>query len=186
MNAAKLKVCKQCKAEYQPRKPLQTVCSLTCALDRSREGRREAARKDQRRRDTETRARLKTLSARRKEAQAAFNEYVRMRDFNKPCVSCGQSPYQGQRHASHYRSRGAASHLAFNLYNVHASCAQCNSSKSGNIIPYRVELIRRIGQERVEALENDNQTRRFSHDYLNRMKKIMRKKARMIRKRKGI
>lgn len=181
-----MKTCKHCGEGYTPRKPMQAVCSLPCALERSREAQREASQRFQRQRDTETRERLKTLSQRRKEAQAAFNEYVRMRDSNKPCVSCGQSPYQGQRHASHYRSRGAASHLAFNLYNVHASCAQCNSSKSGNIIPYRIELIRRIGQERVEALENDNEPRRFTTDYLKRMKKIMRKKARMVRKRRGL
>ncbi|VEB00995.1 bacteriophage Lambda NinG protein [Klebsiella pneumoniae] len=63
--------------------------------------------------------------------------------------------------ASHYRSRGAASHLKFNVFNVHSACTRCNRQLSGNAVEYRIRLIERIGLDRVERLETDNEPRRF-------------------------
>lgn len=72
---------------------------------------------------------LKTKTQWRSEAQAAFNRYVRLRDAGKPCISCGRLPEQkfgGTMDCGHYRTRGAAAHLAFNLHNTAAQCVYCN------------------------------------------------------------
>ena len=123
----------------------------------------------------------KTVRERVNEAQAAFNEYIRVRDRDKPCVSCGavSSP---QWDAGHYRSRGAASHLRFNLLNTQKQCNKCNRFLSGNIVEYRKELLNRIGEERLERLENDNEPRKFDREYLERVKKIFRKRTRIYKK----
>ncbi|EEL1081510.1 hypothetical protein G7252_005064, partial [Salmonella enterica] len=100
---------------------------------------------------------FKTKAQWDKEAQAAFNRYIRIRDEGKPCISC-DAPLVGKSNfltgsaidASHYRSRGAASHLKFNVFNVHSACTRCNRQLSGNAVEYRIRLIRRIGLERVE------------------------------------
>lgn len=129
---------------------------------------------------------LKTAGDYTKEAQAAVNKYVRLRDHGKPCISCGSLPAQklgGTMDAGHYRSRGAAGHLRFNLLNIHAQCVKCNLYKSGNAVDYRLNLIEKIGLDKVEGLENDNTSRKFTIEYLRRIKKIFNKKARLMQKR---
>lgn len=137
-------------------------------------------------------AEFKTKAQWDKEAQSAFNRYIRIRDEGKECVSCG-NPLIGNRNyltgsaidASHYRSRGAASHLKFNVFNVHSACTRCNRQLSGNAVEYRVRLIARIGLERVERLESDNEPRRFDIPYLKRIKSIFTRKARSLEKRRA-
>ena len=119
---------------------------------------------------------LKTASDYIKEAQVAFNAYIRVRDKNKPCISCGCLPGDtvqgGKFDAGHYRSRGSASHLRYHLLNCHSQCVKCNRYLSGNVVEYRKGLIARIGAERVEKLEMDNNPRKLTIDYLKRVKKI--------------
>jgi len=154
--------------------------------------------KDKHQADKEGRARrqkiresFKTKSQWDKEAQSAFNRYIRIRDDGKECVSCG-NPLIGKNNyltgsaidASHYRSRGAASHLKFNVFNVHSACTRCNRQLSGNAVEYRIRLIERIGLERVERLESDNEPRRFDIPYLQRIKSIFTRKSRALEKRR--
>jgi hypothetical protein len=78
----------------------------------------------------------------------------RIRDEGKPAraaeTRCWQSNgLTGSIDASHYRSRGAASHLKFNVLNVHSACTRCNRQLSGNAVEYRIHLIERIGLDRV-------------------------------------
>lgn len=149
------------------------------------------AEKAGRQRRQEKRESLKSKSQWDKEAQSAFNRYIRIRDEGKPCVSCG-NPLLGKSNyltgsaidASHYRSRGAASHLKFNVFNVHSACTRCNRQLSGNAVEYRIRLIERIGLERVERLESDNEPRRFDIPYLQRIKSIFTRKARAMEKRR--
>ena len=134
---------------------------------------------------------LKSKSQWDKEAQSAFNRYIRIRDEGKPCVSCC-NPLMGKSNyltgsaidASHYRSRGAASHLKFNVFNVHSACTRCNRQLSGNAVEYRIRLVDRIGLERVERLEADNFPRRFDVAYLKRVKAIFSRRANALIKRR--
>ncbi len=86
-------------------------------------------------------------------AQGSFNKFIRKRDENKPCISCGNK-INGVRHASHYLSSGGHSSVRFHEDNVHVSCYKCNVMLSGNQIKYRIRLIQLIGVERVEHLES--------------------------------
>jgi len=130
---------------------------------------------------------LKSVSDWNKEAQTSINKYVKFRDHGKPCVSCGcelSINYGGTTDCGHYRSRGSASHLRFNLLNMASQCSRCNRYLSGNVVEYRKELINRIGVDRVEQLENDNEPRKFDIEYLKRLKRIFNKRARYYEKRK--
>ena len=131
----------------------------------------------------ETKERLKTRSDRVRDAQAAFNRYIRARDRGKPCICCGRSQgdlkHGGAVDAGHYRSRGSAPGLKFNLFNCHSQLAYCNRYLSGNAVGYRAGLIERIGLERVERLERDNSPRRFDAEYLDRVKRIFTKRAKL-------
>ncbi|ANR76990.1 hypothetical protein BBB57_01180 [Kosakonia sacchari] len=153
---------------------------------------KHVAEKEGRQRRQAKRESFKTKAQWEKEAQSAFNRYIRIRDEGKECVSCG-NPLIGKSNyltgsaidASHYRSRGAASHLKFNTFNVHSACTRCNRQLSGNAVEYRIRLINRIGLERVERLEANNEPRRFDIPYLQRIKSIFTRRARQLEKRRA-
>ncbi|SXN10261.1 recombination protein NinG [Klebsiella pneumoniae] len=189
--------CAHCREWFHPAREGQVVCSFECATAigkkqtaKAREAAKARAVKRQRRRAK--REAFKTKAQWDKEAQSAFNRYIRIRDEGKPCVSCG-SPLIGKSNyltgsaidASHYRSRGAASHLKFNVFNVHSACTRCNRQLSGNAVEYRIHLIERIGLDRVERLEADNVPRRFDIPYLQRIKSIFTRRARALEKRRA-
>lgn len=182
----KRKRCKseECKKLFEPHKPMQVVCCPLCAVIYARTNQARKALSKARKAETkELRDKLKTKSDYAKEAQKAVNQYVRLRDKGKPCISCDK-PDSGnhQRHASHYRSVGSARQLRFNLWNIHASCKQCNWDKSGNIGEYRPRLIEKIGIEKVEWLECNNELSDYSIEYLKRLKKVFNKKIKRIKK----
>ncbi len=97
----------------------------------------------------------------KKKAQVVFNAWVRNRDKDLPCVSCGS---WNTEHASHYYSAGQHNNLRFHEDNVWLACKRCNYFLHGNLIPYRQELIKRIGIERVEALDNLAKVRQTKDD----------------------
>lgn len=81
-----------------------------------------------------------------------FSIYVRRRDVDKGCISCGQALRFDYCDAGHYIPR---THTAtrWNVYNVNAQCYTCNRLLDGNIAAYRQGLIKRYGIEVVERLE---------------------------------
>jgi hypothetical protein len=184
------KRCRCCRNLFEPYNSLQIACSPLCAIAVSKTKAGKQHREKATRADTRQRKEaLKTAGDYIKEAQLAFNRYIRARDYGLPCVSCDATPEKkigGTMDCGHYRSRGAAGHLRFNVFNACAQCVTCNRYKSGNAVDYRIELIRRIGLERVERLENDNKPRKFTIEYLKRLKAIFSKRARMTAARKGL
>ncbi len=185
----KPKKCRTCKQKFIPKNSLQIVCSPSCAMQHVVEqSERKKKRQEKLQRDELRirREKLKTKSDWSKEAQVAVNRYIFWRDYGKPCIACGRPLNYGVRggavDASHYRSRGSASHLRYNVFNIHAGCVRCNRELSGNLIPFRVNLIGKIGADRVEKLEHDNTPRKFDIDYLKRMKTIFTRRARHYEK----
>ncbi|WP_340618791.1 recombination protein NinG [Xenorhabdus entomophaga] len=194
----KPKICKICQSEFIPYLSTQKVCSVPCA---AQFGKIETQRKEEKELHRQRSIARQELKARKeklkskadweKEAQALFNKYIRARDHGKECISCGCELAGASNYltgsaidASHYRSRGAASHLRFNVFNVHSSCTRCNRQLSGNAVEYRIRLIKRIGLSRVEALESNNQLRKFDIEYLKRVKKLFARRARYYEKRR--
>lgn len=153
----RLKRCAVCREKFQPRSMTHKACKPECAAIHA-----EAIRKVQdRKSDRERRVALKTRQDWLREAQAAFNAFIRARDHDQPCISCGRF-HQGQWHAGHFRSVGAMAALRFDESNVHKQCAPCNNHLSGNILEYRLRLICKIGQVAVDWLEMDHSTVKYS------------------------
>lgn len=118
------------------------------------------------------------------ECRRIVQKIARIRDRNDGCISCHMGTnYGGQWHGSHYRSHGGCSSLQFHLWNIHKSCSQCNLHKSGNIAEYRPRLIQKIGSERVDWLDMQPKSQRFTREYLERFKKVMGKRLRRMEKR---
>lgn len=186
--AVKLKVCRVCRVRFPPARPMQTVCSPSCAIEWAKQkGARENARQGQIKRKTHREAiiKAKPLSWHRSKAQAAFNRYICLRDemAGYGCISCGTQNQNIQYCAGHYRTRGAASQLAFNEDNVHRQCnKRCNLELSGNIREYRPALLAKIGQDRLEAIENNAEAKKWSAEELDEIAKIYRARVREMLK----
>lgn len=125
----------------------------------------EAERADHQRL-AEKKRQVKPLSYFIKQAQQAFNEFIRYRDRHLPCISCGRH-HEGQYHAGHFRTTGANPELRFNEDNCHRQCAPCNNHLSGNLIAYRPALIAKIGQVRFDALMGPHELPKWKReDYI--------------------
>ena len=82
--------------------------------------------------------------------QTVFNEYIRLRDKDKPCISCGEyKPLQ----AGHYYSVKGYDGLRFDELNVHGECAGCNCFDESHLIGYGENLLERIGKLNCEILK---------------------------------
>lgn len=183
----KPKRCKACREVFTPVRSLQAVCGGLCAAAWARKQREKAEAiqaVQERKVDRERKVKLKTRGDWVREAQAAFNGFIRARDSGKPCICCGRTStgeaFGGDWDAGHYRSRGAAPHLRFDERNVHAQLKQCNRFAAGNVVGYRKGLIERIGLEAVEALEADQEPRQYSVDDLKAIKALYQRKRREI------
>lgn len=180
----KQKTCKACRAEFTPMRPMQKVCCGDCAisLGNLKKAKRERTQAAQERKETKVKLeKLKSRSDWAKEAQTAFNRWVRLRDAAQPCISCGRH-HQGQYHAGHYMSRGAHPELAYEPLNCHKQCSPCNTHLSGNIALYRQSLVREIGIEKVEWLEGPHEPTHYSEDDLKAIKADYTRKARELEK----
>jgi hypothetical protein len=146
------------------------------------------ARRNEKRRDRAKKEELKTIADFIREAQKAFNEYVRLRDHDKPCICCGRTASDanlltGSRwDAGHYRSTGSASHLRFNEDNCHRQLVVCNRHGAGRAVDYRVGLVARIGREAVEALESSNTPHKWTREELIAIRDTYRAKVRALKK----
>lgn len=124
------------------------------------------ADKTDRKRLAEKNQQVKPLSYFIKQAQQAFNEFIRYRDREQACISCGRH-HEGQYHAGHFRTTGANPELRFNEDNCHRQCAPCNNHLSGNLIAYRPALIAKIGQARFDALMGPHEMPKWKReDYI--------------------
>lgn len=187
----KPKTCKNpaCRDSFVPQRLGQAVCSPKCALAtvevqkaKEKKSLAQAGRRDIK----ERKEALKSRGDHMREAQQAFNEYIRTRDqaAGHLCISSGKPlDWSGNAvDAGHYRSVGSAPHLRFDERNCHAQSKQDNRFLSGNAVDYRIGLIARIGQEAVDALESDQSVRKYTVDEIKAIKAKYRAMTRELKK----
>ena len=100
-----------------------------------------------------------------------FNLYCRLRDMRLSedgsiyynCCACGRrievrlfstrEIYNGRgHHASHYFNSDKYPAVEYNEDNINLSCKQCNRRLHGNKDAYEINLIKKIGEDRFDAL----------------------------------
>lgn len=181
----KQKTCKACGGKFRPSfNSTQVVCSPKCALDQApvNEQKARKAIADRKRREIKAcKERLKSKASHMKEAQAAFNAWVRLRDAGQPCISCGTTA-DVQYCAGHYRTTAAAPELRFEPLNVNLQCNRnCNMGKSGNLLGYRPGLLAKIGAEALAWLEGPHEAKRYTIDDLKTIKAEYRAKIKQLK-----
>ena len=172
--------CAVCGKSFARRSTMQTVCGSRCAAKSVKTARKAEREQLKRRKDA-----IKTRSGWLKEAQAAFNAYIRERDRALPCICCGRwaegESRGGVWDCGHYRSTGSAPHLRFSEINSHRQLKQCNRWGAGRAVDYRIGLIARIGLPAVEALEADQTPRKWTIDDLKAIRDLYRAKLKELK-----
>lgn len=180
----KAKKCRICFKVFMPVRSMQKICGPECAAELVRQEKERDAARAKRIASKEHRAaleRLKTRSEHLRELQVVFNTWIRLRDAGQPCISCGRH-HKGKWNAGHYLSIGARPELRFEPSNVHLQCEPCNTHLSGNLIPYRVNLIRKVGLDRVLWLEGPHEPLKITVPEIMAMKEEYRAKIRELKK----
>lgn len=179
-----------CRISYTPFSSMQPCClNMNCSLEvirRAKSKAYDAKTKEMKSKVKQTKPQMIKLA----EYEVRF--YVRMRDkeSEQPCISCGRhehelggDPRGGLWDAGHYAGKGAHPELRFNTDNIHRQCVHCNRDLSGNPIPYRKNLIERIGLEKVEWLEGPHPAAKWTIDELTEIKQRYNRLANEIKKR---
>jgi predicted nucleic acid-binding Zn ribbon protein len=169
------KHCAVCAVAFIPQRMGQRVCSPGCAI--------QHAQKSKRRRQARANP---TAASYTKNAQRAFNRYIRIRDSNRPCIVHGDACTSTSFDCGHYRSIGSMPALRFNTRNAHR---QCSSSNQGSHKfarwersvqgLYRDGLVARYGDEYVTWLDGPHQGKQYKIPDLLRITRIFNAKARL-------
>jgi len=194
MQELKRKACRNCNDKFAPFNSTTVVCSTPCAIAYAHSRADKKAISEKRKTDKLARAELKvrrealkTRSAWIKDCQKVFNQYIRRRDAEQPCISCGRTNEEventdgwkpgGAWDCGHFLSVGSHPELRFIGYNAHKQCKSCNAGSSkyarkGYTVSqdYRTNLVARIGLKLVEWLEGPHEPLKPSIDELKNVK----------------
>lgn len=177
----KAKPCEVCQNLFVPDRMGQVVCRPACAMKKVRQEKVQERAKVRTRKEA-----IKTIPVLIKEAQHAFNAYIRERDAHQPCICCGKplgdGDVGGAFDCGHYRSTGSASHLRFDERNAHAQRKHCNRWGAGRAVDYRIGLIQRIGLPAVEALESNNTPHKWTREELTAIRDTYKAKLKEMKK----
>jgi len=184
LKPARKKACKVCQEKFTPPNTLARTCSIKCAIIDGESAKKESIKtekKENRKALREYKANNKTYNQLIKEAWAPCSKFIRLvRDINEPCISCGRYDHEitepltgGKFDAGHYLGKAAHPELRFHPDNIHKQCKTCNGgagkyAKKNHTVTqsYRVNLIEKIGVDRVNYLEGHHQAQNWTHDDL--------------------
>lgn len=177
------KTCK-CGAEFEPinypNSKIKTKLCVKCLIEKGKKKEKKEWNREKKQRNEK----LKTLSDYKAEARAVFQKWVRIRDSNLPCISCGCLT-SNLWDAGHFLDAGTYSGLIFHPDNVHKQCSYfCNRMRHGAKAEYRIGLIKRIGEDRVRWLEENKdrlRTYKYTKQELINIKKQYTEKIKSIK-----
>jgi uncharacterized FlaG/YvyC family protein len=173
----------KCGKEFEPIRRNGIIVSklcISCIIEKSRANKKKEWNKEKKK----IKESLKTKSDYLNELQKSFNTFIRVRDKDKPCISC-KRPLTNKYDAGHYFSVGAYPNLRFNELNVHGQCVHCNRDLHGNISEYSIALPERIGIASFEKLKRErNTTLQLTIEEVKELIKIYKKKIKEFNKNK--
>lgn len=111
--------------------------------------------------------------------QDLVNAKVRKRDSANGffiCISCQDLKPVNQMNSGHFYAKEFYKSVRFDFDNCNGQCVRCNKYLSGNLIPYRANLLLKIGEQRLKQLEmkaglnNFRYTRDFLIEQIEKLK----------------
>jgi gamma-glutamylcyclotransferase (GGCT)/AIG2-like uncharacterized protein YtfP len=181
----RLPKCKHHKEKFVPKYPFQKFClsdeeCIKAFNEWVKEEKEKKKAKEWQKEKKEIKEKLMSKSDYLNLAQKVFNTYIRLRDKNKPCISCGKSLGKTY-HAGHMFSVGAYPNLRFNENNVHGQCVECNLHKHGNVKEYDLRLQKVLSAtEYQNLLLQRNEPLKLSIDEVKDLIKLYRNKIKEL------
>lgn len=195
-----VKRCKACLGAFTPASAWQTHCRAeACAQSALAEVTERRQRREAKERKAAERQERDSIKARKeaikgvpelkREAQGAFNEFVRLRDNGGACFVCS-APLRlgglgGGFDAGHIRSRSQADHLRMDERNVHGQCKPCNAPGSTKDHEMRAAAERLLGKDVADALYADNRVIKWTRDGLREIRDTYRARVREMKRKPG-
>ena len=198
--------CKVCREWFHPIRNEQIVCSYECASSHGRvvndaakaEAQRNAKQqllkeeKEGRKRRKAKREELRPDAYFVKQAQVAFNSFIRFRDRHHSCISCGiTNPpdlHGGQWDCGHFKTVGAHPELRFEERNAHKQCKSCNAGagkftrKEATVSQqYEDGLVARYGQDYVDWLNGPHSMTNYRRADFIQIRNIYRAKLKELK-----
>jgi len=146
----KKKPCKVCAKPFEPKRPLQQVCGVTCAYELTMELKAKAQAKN----NAILEEARETTSDLRHKLQTEINKLIRAIDYGQPCISCGVLKQHMEAGHYHHKSKNSASECTFHLWNLSAQCKYCNRFQNGNLSKYGQSIERIYGEEIYNLLHD--------------------------------
>ena len=164
--------CAFCKKQFTQFNSTISVCGYQCAIEWGKlHPKKTSIKRVNSEIKSEAKNKLKTQAQLRNPIKLHFQKWVRMRDIKEPCISCGTN--EAKWDGGHYLKAEIYSGVIFDERNVNKQCSYCNQYLDGNTAAYRQGLIKKIGLEAVEALEdlaNETRTKKWTIEELQTIK----------------
>jgi hypothetical protein len=158
---------------------------MQCAMELAKVTRERKERQEWICRKREIKERDMTLTEWVKKVQVVFNSYIRERDRETNCISC-ERPLVGKFDAGHYHNANNHWSVRFDTRNVWGQCVKCNRDLHGNLINYRIGLIKRIGLEELSKLDEiSKETRKYTIPELKSLYDQYRSEKKLLYKNEG-
>jgi hypothetical protein len=146
----KKKPCKVCAKLFEPKRPLQQVCSVGCSYELVMQLKAKAQAKN----NAILEEARETTSDLRHKLQTEINKLIRAIDYGQPCISCGVLKQNMEACHYYHKSKNSASECTFHLWNLHSGCKFCNRFQNGNLIKYGINIERIYGEEIYNLLHD--------------------------------
>jgi len=174
--------CRNCKEKFEQYEFNNKFCKkIDCQTAKALyllDKKRKQQKKDWNKEKKERKEKLKTRSERLNDLQKIFNKFIRLRDKGNNCISCDKPPKKSN--AGHYRSVGGNPELRFEELNNNLQCEYCNTYLHGNLINYRINLIKKIGLKKVEWLEGKHEPKKYTIPELIELKEYYKQKIKEL------
>lgn len=178
-------------------------CGTVLAMAEREKNRQKAIQEAERRRKEEAQQERRSIKVRKlatkpasyfkAQAQQAFNQFIRLRDHDQPCISCGETNppdlHGGQWDCGHFKTVGGFPELRFVESNAYRQCKSCNAgsakhgAKAATVAQrYEATLVERFGQELVDWLNGPHEMTRYRREDYIRIRDEYRAKVRELNK----
>jgi len=156
-------------------------------LRKSRITGKKRADKEEKQRKNREKLENKSIQTLINQAKTPFQKLIRIRDHGKNCICCDRPlPFNiGDYDAGHFLKAELYTGLIFHPDNVFGQLKHCNKYEHGNENGYMGGLIKRIGIERYNHLNDVKNTLKeykFSKEQLIKMKKYYNKELKSVEK----
>ena len=141
--------CKHCKETFEPLRFNQKFCLKSECIAKGYDEHWKKVRKPKMKQEDKE----NDVKYWAKEAKTICHFYIRQRDKDKGCISCGKPLKEGNTDAGHLWPT-KYSNIRFNEFNVNGQCSRpCNKDKSGDINNYRINFVKRYSEEKLKELD---------------------------------